>query len=93
MKKKPQVVLENLAIEYRQLDDERIELDRKQRMLKRKLKTLQENIQEYVGAAETLGVPVVTRINEFFITQIKKHRSVAAYEYDFIEFYVIKEPD
>lgn len=93
MKKKTQTMLESLANEYHQLDEERLELDRKHRMLKQKLKSLQETLQEYIGAADHLGVPVVTRINKFFITQIRKHRNVSAYEYDFIEFYVVKQPD
>lgn len=91
MKKKSQTILETLALEFRQLDEERLELDRRNRELKKRLKALQEGMQEFIGVAEVIDVPLVTRIGKFFITQIKKHRSVDAYEYDFVEFRVISE--
>jgi hypothetical protein len=41
-----------------------------------------------VGVAEELDVPYVARIGRYYITQIKKHRDVDSYSYDFIDFKV-----
>lgn len=90
MKKQQRTTIETLASEFRQLDDERLELDRKIRLLKKRLQALQESIQEFTGVVDTIDVPLVTRIGRFFITQIKKHREVSAYEYDFVEFRIIE---
>jgi hypothetical protein len=91
MKRDQKAALEALANEFFELDKERLELDRKNRLLKKRLKSLQEGLQEFIGIADTIDVPLVSRIGKFFITQIKKHRGVPAYEYDFIEFRVIRE--
>lgn len=98
MKKKQQSVIETLAAEFRQLDDERHQLERKCRSLKKRLSAIQNNLQEFVGTADVLEVPIVSRIGNFLITQIKKHRQVDSYEYDYLEFKVIdmeeaKSPD
>ena len=93
MKRKDQSIVELMATEFRQLDTERLELDRRCRFLKKRMHMLQEGIQEHIGVAETLNVPLVTRIGKFFITQIRKHRSVEAYECNFVEFKIVsKEP-
>lgn len=91
MKRDQKTALEALANEFFELDRERLDLDRKTRLLKKRLKCLQEGIQEFIGTADTVDVPLVSRIGKFFITQIKKHRGVPAYEYDFVEFRVIRE--
>lgn len=87
--KKLSATIENFALEFCELDKERRELDRRCRHLKKKLNELQERIQEHVGTAEVVDVPIVTRMGRFLITQIKKHRMVSAYEYDFVEFKVL----
>jgi hypothetical protein len=91
MKREQKAALEALANEFFELDQQRLELDRKNRLLKKRLKALQEGLQEFIGTADAVDVPLVSRIGKFFITQIKKHRGVPAYEYDFIEFRVIRE--
>ena len=98
MKKRQQTVIETLAAEFRQLDDERHQLERKCRSLKKRISAIQTNLQEFVGSADMIDVPVVSRVGNFLITQIKKHRQVEAYEYDYLEFKVIdmvevKSPD
>jgi hypothetical protein len=90
MKREQKSALEALANEFCELDRERLELDRRNRLLKRRLKALQEGIQEFIGIADVVDVPLVSRIGKFFITQIKKHRGVPAYEYDFVEFKIIQ---
>lgn len=90
MKREQKSALEALASEFCELDKERLELDRRNRLLKRRLKALQEGIQEFIGTADVVDVPLVSRIGKFFITQIKKHRGVPAYEYDFVEFKIIQ---
>lgn len=90
MKRDQKSALEALANEFCELDRERLELDRRNRLLKRRLKALQEGIQEFIGVADVVDVPLVSRIGKFFITQIKKHRGVPAYEYDFVEFKIIQ---
>lgn len=89
MSKKHQHIIETLAEEFDQLNRQRSELERKNRELKKRLKALECGIQEFIGAADAVDIPIVTRIGKFFITQIKKHRKVQSYEYDFIEFKVI----
>lgn len=91
MKRKEQNTVELMATEFRQLDDERLELERRCRFLKKRLHLLQQDIQTYIGVAETLDVPLVTRIGKFFITQIRKHRFVESYECDFVEFKIVSK--
>jgi hypothetical protein len=91
MKRRDQATVEQLAIEFRQLDEERLELDRRCRFLKKRMHLLQADIQEYIGVADKLDVPLVTRIGKFFITQIRKHRFVEAYECNFVEFKIVEE--
>lgn len=90
MKRREQNTVEMLAMEFRQIDDERLELERRTRHLKKRLSHLQDGIQEYIGVADALDVPLVTRIGKFFITQIRKHRFVEAYECDFVEFKIVE---
>jgi len=89
MNKKKQAEAEVLAIEFRQIDDERLELERRCRFLKKRLQVLQAGLQEFVGTADVVDVPLVSRIGKFFITQVRKHRFVESYECDFIEFRVV----
>lgn len=93
MKRDQKVALEALANEFCALDKERIEIERKARLLKKRMRTIQEGIQEFIGIADLVDVPLVSRISKFFITQIKKHRVVPAYEYDFVEFKIIESQD
>jgi len=89
MRKREQTTIELLANEFCQLNEERLEIERRCRYLKKRLRNIQEGIQEHIGIADTLDVPLVTRIGKFFITQIRKHRFVAAYECDYVEFHVV----
>lgn len=89
MKRREQNEVEVLAIEFCQLNEERIQLERRCRYLKKRQQALQEGIQDYIGIADMIDVPLVTRIGKFFITQIKKHRFVEAYECEFVEFKVV----
>ena len=89
MKRSEQSRVEVLALEFCQLNDERVELERRCRYLKKRQQALQENIQDYIGVADLIDVPLVTRIGKFFITQIRKHRFVEAYECNFVEFKVV----
>jgi hypothetical protein len=89
MKRKEQSEVEVLAIEFCQLNEERIQLERRCRYLKKRQVALQEGIQDYIGIAEMVDVPLVTRIGKFFITQVKKHRFVEAYECSFVEFKIV----
>lgn len=89
MNKKKQAEAELLAVEFRQIDDERLELERRTRFLKKRLHALQEGLQEFVGTADVVNVPLVSRIGKFFITQIRKQRFVESYECDFVEFKVV----
>ena len=95
--KKSVSTLETFALEFCELDTERRELDRRCIHLKKRLTELQERIQEHTGTTDIVDVPLVSRIGRFLITQIKKHRMVSAYEYDFVEFKVLniekKRPD
>lgn len=88
-KKQAKVLVESLAAEYISLDFERQRIERETRALKKKLEELREGLQAVVGVAEQLEVPLVSRIGNYYITQIKKHRDVDAYSYDFIDFKVI----
>lgn len=88
-KKQARVLVESLAAEYVALDIERQRIDRESRQLKKKLEELREGLQAVVGVAEELEVPFVARIGNYYITQIKKHRDVDAYSYDFIEFKIV----
>lgn len=93
MKRKDQSAVEVLAMEFCQIDEERMELERRCRYLKKRLQGLRENIQEHIGVADTVDVPLVTRIGKYFITQIRKHRFVEAYETNFVEFKIVSGPD
>lgn len=90
MKRDQKTALEALATEFCALDRERIEIERRARLLKKRMKSLQEGIQEFIGIAEVVDVPLVSRISKFFITQIKKNRVVPSYEYSFVEFKIIE---
>lgn len=89
MKRREQSTVEVLALEFCQLDRERMDLERRCRYLKKRLHYLQEGIQDYIGIADVVDVPLVTRIGKFFITQIRKHRFVESYECDFVEFKIV----
>lgn len=90
MKREQKTALEALATEFCSLDRERLEIERRARHLKKRMKTIQDGIQEFIGIAEVVDVPLVSRISKFFITQIKKHRVVPSYEYEFVEFKIIE---
>lgn len=89
MNRREQNQVEVLALEFCQLNEERLNLERRTRYLKKRLQHLQEDIQNYIGCAEMLDVPLVTRIGKFFITQIRKYRFVESYECDFVEFKIV----
>jgi hypothetical protein len=88
-KKQAKVMVESLAAEYLALDIERQRIDREGRQLRKRLEELREGLQGIIGVAEELEVPCVARIGNYYITQIKKHRDVDSYSYDFIEFKVV----
>jgi hypothetical protein len=88
-KKQAKVMVESLAAEYLTLDLERQRIDREARQLRKRLEELREGLQGIIGVAEELDVPCVARIGKYYITQIKKHRDVDSYSYDFIEFKVV----
>ena len=88
-KKQAKVMVESLAAEFVALDVERQRIDREARQLRKKLDELKEALQGMVGVAEELDVPYVSRVGNYYITQIKKHRDVDAYSYDFIDFKII----
>lgn len=85
-KKQTKVIVENIAAEFVQLDLERQRIEREGRQLRKKLDELKETLQNMVGVAERLDVPYVARVGAYYITQIKKHRDVDAYSYDYIDF-------
>lgn len=89
-KKQTKVIVENIAAEFIELDLERQRIERESRQLRKKLDELKETLQNMVGVAEELDVPYVARVGTYYITQIKKHRDVDAYSYDFIDFKVTK---
>lgn len=93
MKRRDQTTVEVLAMEFCQIDEERMELERRCRYLKKRLHGLREGIQEHIGIADVVDVPLVTRIGKYFITQIRKQRFVEAYESDFVEFKIVSGPD
>lgn len=88
-KKQMKVMIEDMAQQFVVYDAERQRIEREVRDLKKKLDELKENIQRMVGVAEELEVPLVSRIGNYYITQIKKHRDVDSYSYDFVEFKII----
>lgn len=88
-KKQIKVVMEDLAQQFIELDLERQRIERDARYLRKQLDELKESIQNMVGVAEELDVPFVSRIGKYYITQIKKHRDVDSYSYDFIDFKVV----
>jgi hypothetical protein len=87
-KKQAKVLVESLASEFLALDVERQRIEREARQLKKRLDELKQGLQGMVGVAEELDVPYVARIGRYYITQIKKHRDVDSYSYDFIDFKV-----
>lgn len=87
-KKQAKVMVESLASEFLSLDIERQRIEREARQLKKRLDELKQGLQGVVGVAEELDVPYVARIGRYYITQIKKHRDVDSYSYDFIDFKV-----
>ena len=89
-KKQTKVIVENIAAEFVSLDLERQRIERESRLLRKKLEELKESLQGMVGVAEQLDVPYVARVGEYYITQIKKHRDVEAYSYDYIDFKIVK---
>jgi chaperonin cofactor prefoldin len=88
-KKQVKVMVESLAAEYLSLDVERQRIDRESRQLKKRLEELREALQGIIGLAEELDVPYVSRVGKYYITQIKKHRDVDSYSYDFIDFKIV----
>lgn len=88
-KKQVKVLMEDLAQQFIELDIERQRIEREARMLRKNLEELKESIQNIVGVAEELDVPYVSRVGNYYITQIKKHRDVDAYSYDFIDFKIV----
>ena len=88
-KKQVKVMVESLATEYLSLDIERQRIDREGRQLKKRLEELREALQGIIGLAEELEVPYVSRVGKYYITQIKKHRDVDSYSYDFVEFKIV----
>ncbi len=88
-KKQAKVLVESLASEFIALDTERQRIERESRQLRKKLDELKEALQGIVGVAEELDVPYVARVGTYYITQIKKHRDVDSYSYDFIDFKIV----
>ena len=89
-KKQTRVIVENIAAEFVELDLERQRIERESRQLRKKLDELKETLQNMVGIAEELDVPYVARVGSYYITQIKKHRDVDAYSYDYVDFKITK---
>lgn len=88
-KKQLQTAVENLAEEYVKIEIEKHRLDKEARQLKKRMENLKESIQNVIGKAEEVDVPIMTRVGRFYITQILKHRDVDAYSYDFIDFKIV----
>lgn len=84
--------IQALAGEFVHLDERRLHLERECRDLKKNLDDLKEEIQKMVGVADIMNVPQVITIGNFCISQVKKHREVQAYEYDYVEFKVVEVP-
>lgn len=83
--------LEKHAQEYAELNAERLELDNRNREIRKRLDELKKTIQAVVGTAETLNVPHVAQIGHYYVVQIKKAREVKAYSYEYIDFNVTPE--
>lgn len=81
-----------MAEDYMKLDERRLQLDKESRELKKSLENLREELQNMVGIAETFNIPHVVTVGSFCIAQVKKHRSVQAHEYDYVEFKVVEVP-
>ena len=84
--------IEVLASEFLRLDQQRLELEKKCRDLKKSMESLRTELESFVGVAKQCDIPLVVTIGDYCITQIKKHREVKAYEYDYVEFKVIESP-
>lgn len=82
--------LEAMAEEFLKLDEQKRALERQSKEIEKNLKEIKKSLQDMVGVAEEVGIPQVTRVGNYCITQIKKHREVQAYEYEYIEFKVIE---
>lgn len=88
-KKQLMVAVESLAEEYVKIEIEKQRLDKEARQLKKRMENLKESIQNVIGKAEEVEMPIITRVGRYYITQILKHRDVEAYSYDFIEFKIV----
>lgn len=84
--------IETLASEFLRLDQQRLDLEKKCRELKKSMESLRGELENFVGVANQCNIPLVVTIGNYCITQIKKHREVKAYEYDYVEFKVIEAP-
>lgn len=84
--------IEALASEFLRLDEQRLDLEKKCRELKKGMEALRNELENFVGVAEHHNIPMVVTIGNYYITQTKKHREVKAYEYDYVEFKVIEAP-
>lgn len=83
--------IQPLVREFCVLDEERQDLERTVRKLKKKLDDLKEQIQNVVGTATQLEVPYVVSLGNFQISQVLKHRDVDAFSYDYVEFKIKTE--
>jgi hypothetical protein len=84
--------IEALASEFLRLDEQRLDLEKKCRELKKSMESLRGELENFVGVAEQCNIPMVVTVGNYCITQTKKHREVKAYEYDYVEFRVIEVP-
>lgn len=84
-------IVENLAEQFVLLDNERQRIEREAREIRKRLDELKENMQRLIGYAEMYDIPYVARVSHYYILQIRKHRDVDAYSYDFIEFKVVTQ--
>ena len=62
-------VLELWAMEYAELDEKRLKLEKECREIKHSLDELKEKIQEMVGVAEELNIPMVVTIGDYCVAQ------------------------
>lgn len=85
--------IEALASEFLRLDEQRLDLEKKCRELKKSMESLRNELENFVGVAQQCNIPLVITIGNYCITQTKKHREVKAYEYDYVEFKVIEVPE
>lgn len=83
--------IQPLVREFCVLDEERQDLERTVRKLKKKLDDLKEQIQNVVGTATQLEVPYVVSLGNFQISQVLKRRDVDAFSYDYVEFKIKTE--